>query len=355
MFSAGLPRDESVVYSDGDKRLFVVFLVLQLCGLATLAVILSTVLLSPTTAKRHVCWINCQFTWLISALSYCLLLGRPIDWTPPHSLCFAQAVLIYSVPTLSACTTTALMIHVFLSIRSILSASGSPSSQRLSIVLATVPYIAALGMAAIPLAFGISDPSLVERRANDGGLYCGIGNGIPGRISSIVVAVIMICCLGLEIAVIVVLRRNWADLRKRRRNHPVLSLSIRVLAFSIFGCLAIALALAFAFTPSRGAIPNLILATLPFIAALIFGTQQDILDVWLSLLCCRKPKRRQLSISQPSTSVSSRIADWEVATPRGYKLPDLYPGIYPDGNESRELELPMQSLRFSTPENHSYK
>ncbi len=76
---------------------------------------------------------------------------------------------------------------------------------------------------------------------------------------------------------------------------------------------------------------------------------KDILDVWLSLLCCRKPKRSQLSISQPSTSVSSRMADWEVATPRGYKLPDLYPGIYPKGNESSELELPMQSLRFSTP------
>lgn len=60
-----------------------------------------------------------------------------------------------------------------------------------------------------------------------------------GRVSSILVASIMLCCLILEISVIYKLWKNWSDLRKRRRNHPMLSLALRVLTFSVFGCLGI--------------------------------------------------------------------------------------------------------------------
>ncbi|KAK0192389.1 hypothetical protein F5146DRAFT_1039599 [Armillaria mellea] len=103
---------EEASYTGSEKRCLVAFYVLQLTGFMGLLIILLTGTFSPTVAKRHVCWLNFIISWIISTISYSLLVGHSMDWEPPHGLCLTQAILVYSVPTLTACTTTALVIHV---------------------------------------------------------------------------------------------------------------------------------------------------------------------------------------------------------------------------------------------------
>lgn len=114
-FASGEDSD----FTAESRQFLVAFFALQLTGLFTLTIVLLTVALSPNVAKRHICWLNFIFTWMVSGLSYrcvdqsnatlasslyrpchSLLVGRPINWEPPYGLCLTQAVLIYTVPTL---------------------------------------------------------------------------------------------------------------------------------------------------------------------------------------------------------------------------------------------------------------
>jgi hypothetical protein len=98
----------------------IAFDVLQMFGLVGMTLILVTVLVSPTITKRSPVWLNFVVSWIIStASSLCalslslvpfslnswrerLLLGKSINYIPNHKLCFAQAILIYTVPTMHA-------------------------------------------------------------------------------------------------------------------------------------------------------------------------------------------------------------------------------------------------------------
>ncbi|KIY66219.1 hypothetical protein CYLTODRAFT_491641 [Cylindrobasidium torrendii FP15055 ss-10] len=277
-----------------DEHFLTAFFALQLTGFISLALIVFTVFASSDVAKRNICWVNFMCAWLFSAVSYSLLVGQSIDWVPPHGLCMTQAVLVYTLPSLSACATLSLMIHVLISINAILATSHAPRTapEWVIPVLATFP-LASLGMAALPLYYGLREPHLVVRR--DANLYCGIDNGIPGRVSAIVVAIIMLFCLCIEVTIVTKLVRNWENLRKRRRNRPLISLSIRILVFALLGVLAIGLALVFVFVKYHGPVINIILATLPVFAAIIFGSQQDIIDVWRALLHGRRPVKAEYS------------------------------------------------------------
>ncbi|KAK0192390.1 hypothetical protein F5146DRAFT_1039616 [Armillaria mellea] len=108
-------------------------------------------------------------------------------------------------------------------------------------------------------------------------MYCNFENRL--RVSSALVAGIMVLCLGIEVFVLVKLRKNWMHLR-RKRDRQTISLTFRVLAFSAMGCMAIVLGFVFVFNSYRGPALNLTLGSIPLLAVLLFGTQQDILDSW---------------------------------------------------------------------------
>ncbi|KAF9071787.1 hypothetical protein BDP27DRAFT_1361468 [Rhodocollybia butyracea] len=103
---------------------------------------------------------------------------------------------------------------------------------------------------------------------------------LRGRISAAVVAIILAPAVVIEMS----LRRYWAifrspDTSPNKRN--IMSMMIRIFVFSVFGVVALILSVFFVATIHHGAALNVVVSFLPVVAVLIFGTQTDLLGVWM--------------------------------------------------------------------------
>jgi len=254
-----------------------VFYGLELAGLAGAVVMLVTAIIWRKVARRHASWFNFMITWIISCSSYLFLMGVPVGRSPNHNLCLFQAALVYSVPTLTSGATLALVIHVYMTLRSLLTV---PTNHRASWTAALVvgPYVPAWAMFAFSLKVGLDDPSLVSP---GDGTYCDLDTTLPGKVSEIVVVIIMVVCLAVEVIIFRHLRRAWDTLK--RDNRSSVSIIIRVLAFTLVGMLSIILSLIFLIIPDyhRTAF-NIMIAMVPVSSVIIFGTQKDIFAAWAS-------------------------------------------------------------------------
>ncbi|KAJ8095512.1 hypothetical protein PM082_023282 [Marasmius tenuissimus] len=149
--------------SNPSTVLLNLFLSLQLISLVGLVLILATVLVSGKTTKRHPIWMNFMICWVVSCVSYSFMVGHSITWVPPHALCFVQAVMIYTVPSLTAGATLALLVHVLIFFRisfTFPEAAHTRPQPIWYILLITVPHIPALGMFLLSLGIGLKDPEL---------------------------------------------------------------------------------------------------------------------------------------------------------------------------------------------------
>ncbi|KAJ6493008.1 hypothetical protein C8R45DRAFT_1095530 [Mycena sanguinolenta] len=255
-----------------------VFYGLQLAGLVGAILMLLTAIIWRKIVRRHASWFNFMITWIISCSSYILLLGQPVGRTPNHDLCLSQAALIFSVPTLTSAATSALVIHVYMTMRQVLTMS-THCQKSWATALLIGPYVPTLGMLIFCLRLGLHNPSLVFRP--DDGTYCTFNSKSPGRVSGIVVVIIMVFCLAIEIIIFRHLRRAWEILKKE--NYSSVSTIVRVLAFTLIGMLSIILSLLLMVFPnSLNSAFHIVIAIVPVSSVLIFGTQKDIFTAWAS-------------------------------------------------------------------------
>ncbi|KAJ7135892.1 hypothetical protein C8R44DRAFT_389945 [Mycena epipterygia] len=246
---------------------------------------LSTAVIWRDIARRHASWFNFMVTWIISCSIYLFLIGKPLGQPPGHTLCLLQAALVYSVPSLTSGATIALVIHVYITLYCLLTATNRRASWTAALLIG--PYCPAWAMFILALRIGLTDPSVVQRPAN--GTYCSMTANLPGRVSAIVVAILMILCLGVEAMIFRNLRRAWETLKQDNRGF--VSTTVRVLAFTLVGMLSIILSLIFLALPSpddHDAAFNVVIAIVPVSSVLIFGTQKDIFTAWCSVFR-RKP------------------------------------------------------------------
>jgi len=258
-----------------QEALFKLFIALQLFGFVGCVIILGTIIFSD--ASRQLTWFSFIFSWIISSFSYLLLFmtGQLENKRPPFGLCLAQAVLIYSAPPLTAATTLALVTEVYFRMRKLfLDQSRRKENKWTTALLIIIPYLLHFTMAVACLTLGLSDPGTVGR--NSVNTYCNLKNRIPSKVSSIIVASLMVPTIFIEIRVWVILRRDW-----QVKKYPPSS-ALRAVGFSTFGTLAIVISIAFTsirYDHRPGF--NVILAMMPAVAVLIFGVQHDILSVWM--------------------------------------------------------------------------
>ncbi|KAJ4496235.1 hypothetical protein C8J55DRAFT_553960 [Lentinula edodes] len=237
-----------------SSALFILFIVFQLIGLVGSILILFTACISKIVRKRHWSWFSFVFSWIISCVSYSLLAGAPIDWQPEYPLCLTQAALIYTVPTLTAFSSLALVIQVLVSVRALAAIHINPTSitsndggntslHRLwTFLLLLIPYLSGAGMFAMSLVIGLRDRGTVRREP--GGFYCNMENPIPrthkfirrGKLSAAIVAAIMLICVSLGVTICVILRKNWNAVRSD--VQVPLATVTRVLCFSTFSVVA---------------------------------------------------------------------------------------------------------------------
>ncbi|KAJ7695343.1 hypothetical protein B0H17DRAFT_430733 [Mycena rosella] len=298
-----------------------VFYGLQTAGLVGAVGMLFTALVWREAVRRHASWFNFMATWIISCCSYIFLIGMPPNQQPNHLLCLVQATLIYSVPTLTSGATIALVIHVYITLRCRL--NGIAYRSAWTVALVCLPYIPAWAMFFFSLRIGLGDPTLVQRPHSS--MYCNMPRtDMPKRVSSIVVATIMIICLGVEAVIFRNLRRAWSTLKWDGPNS--VSMIVRVLAFTMVGMLTItcvfnllpfgpgqsrffySVSLIFCAFPAaqEGAAFDVVISILPISSILIFGTQKDIFTAWGSI-CRRTPHGADT---------------WETFTPLGTSLRD---------------------------------
>jgi len=254
-----------------------VFLAFQLLGLiGSVALVLTTTL--STRATRNATWQNFFTSWIISTLSYSLLLfaGQVQRPQPAFGVCLAQAGLIYGIPSLTAATTFGLIAQIWFKVQTLL--RQKVQNERLwTIAILILPYCMLFGMVVASWVTGVRNPGSVAIIGS--GMYCHIGSsGTLGKVSAALVALTLIPTLTFEILICIALRRNWATFK---RMHNSMSIILRVVVFTLIGVLAISLSALFVFSSNHGPGVNIALAAMPVIAVLVFATQKDILAVWM--------------------------------------------------------------------------
>ncbi|KAJ6572299.1 hypothetical protein B0H19DRAFT_1133246 [Mycena capillaripes] len=279
------------------KLLINIFLALQLLGLVGSCTLVLTTTLS-SRAPRNATWQNFFTSWIISTVSYSLLLfsGQVNVPEPTFGVCLAQAGLIYGIPSLTAATTFGLIAQIWFSVQTLL--ARKVKNERLwTIGLLILPYAILFAMVVASWAIGIRNPDIVQVIGS--GMYCHLGpSGTLGKVSAAVVALMLLPTLALEILICISLRRNWGTF-KRMKNS--LSIIIRVIIFTMFGILAITLSGIFVFTENHGAALNIVFATMPVTAVIVFSTQRDIISVWMFW----KPRPEAKTLASPRSSSST--------------------------------------------------
>ncbi|KAI0635517.1 hypothetical protein C8Q77DRAFT_573286 [Trametes polyzona] len=277
------PRSQSTVSQDHEHVELKVFLAFQFAGAIGLLAVLVTALFAPKV-YRHFTWLNFCITWLIYCISYTLLAfsGQQTRPEPPvYPLCLAQACLIYAAPVLVAMSTFSLVLQLWFTLCNALRPPKEATRYNLlrNAFLLLAPYFMWLGFIVAMLVIGTRNPQKVQRA---GGLvYCTIKLSEPGNVTAIFVAAILLVMVGLDVYIGTVLYKNWRALRGS--DHPgaiPFSLIVRVAIFSFICVVGIGCAFVFLSNISFVA-GNTMIALMPLIAFLVFGTQRDILNIWM--------------------------------------------------------------------------
>ncbi|KAJ7306214.1 hypothetical protein DFH08DRAFT_902391 [Mycena albidolilacea] len=249
-------------------------------GLFWLAAVLLTAAVSPAI-HRSKAWFAHLGAWAAFSLSYVLIIGRQTGPSPPHTLCLLQAGLIYACPVLVGVAGLCFLVDIYLGISAMLFEKQIHPGW--SIFLAAFPYMFATCVFIRVLLF-VEDPTTVQRHTSH--FYCHITNTINARICGILVLISGGCLLCLEAWIVAMLYMNKKSVRNLSKSQTDsrygLPIFVRFGAFTILYCFGAGIG---GFTVAVGKVTfnswSVMLPTGSILAALVFGTQMDILKVWM--------------------------------------------------------------------------
>jgi hypothetical protein len=263
-----------------DASVIWLFIGLHVFGCVGITAILCTVLASRNI-YRYPTWINLAISWIFSSFSYNLLLitGQQSKEVPDYGLCLTQATLIYATPVLCVFTTLALVIQIWQHSSTLCGVECFKLSPTFLLVM---PYALALLVVAEVILMGIEMPWNVQKEF---GLYCGIINGIPGKVSSGLAMLAIIVSFIIEGRTVFLLCHNRRILRgiaSTCSSNFSIGMVVRVALFSIGGVFVIIIASIFILNVNDAQnAANISLASMPALFVVVFGTQEDILKVWI--------------------------------------------------------------------------
>ncbi|THU75972.1 hypothetical protein K435DRAFT_201315 [Dendrothele bispora CBS 962.96] len=239
------------------------FIALQLAGGIGMALILITTLFS-SSAKRNGTWHSFCISWIVSALSYCLLFfaGQQTVYdkeTPSYGLCLTQAALIYSTPPTTGATTFALFLDVYWKINTALSGGPIPSSSS-HWILYIVPYILWIILTISFLVFGHVFPMTVQRDIAN--TYCVLNSTVPPVLTSVLVSIFALMVLTVLGTLFYRLKKSRSEQFAGFRNNRYLNaFFIRLILFMILGIIATCIGLVYAFNRTPGPQYDIAMAT----------------------------------------------------------------------------------------------
>ncbi|KAF5361686.1 hypothetical protein D9758_007336 [Tetrapyrgos nigripes] len=267
-----------------------------------------------------------MISWMVFDLTHFLLLGRQSGPEPPFGLCLAQASLIYMIPVLASFACAALVLQLYHSIYSLIDIGFSPRLEgRLMYILLFAPCTFGTLVFIEALLYGLSHPEKVMR--SNSGMICRITNGIPSKISAAFVVTALVISMVLEIVVFITLYRNWRAFRAlNQAPYPSI---VRITIAFLLGVVSIIISVILSLQEGKkdqettlgNARADIIIETsehiilhlteselrltsfvpqVPLSAAIVFGTQKDMLQAWMFW----KGSKRPQNVASPTISVS---------------------------------------------------
>lgn len=240
--------------------------------------VLAITVLSSKSIQRHPTCINLSCTWVISSISYLFLAfgGGQLSHEPPHAQhCFLSATLVYAAPTLTSFAMLSTILQLWFTVLDVTSHRQQKSSVLRSYLLVSTPYIVWLFTFICSIAMGVTSEGNLRKASS--GLYCVIESGVPINIALCTLAMVITIGIGVHTGVKVQQHVGSAG----ATQLPV-GMLVRVVIFALAGIVAIIMnSILMTQTFSPLPIPNVIIALMPIIVFLIFGTRKDVLQVWI--------------------------------------------------------------------------
>jgi len=280
-------RDQAVSDSSSSSSLqawVMAFNILSALGFMLIAVVFLTALLSPNV-RRVSTWYSYMLAWMAFCVTPFLVIGHQTQFDPPPSFapCVLDSALMYASRPFAAFATLSLILQLYLNVSTRL--KRGEVRPEFVFVLLVVPPILYLIMFLWTFILGVVNPDQVK--LEPGGFYCHIERSSPANVGACLVLFATSAALVIEVMIVILLSRNWRAFRslQRREEHAVsLSIIVRVSVFAILPVVGLGLGFA-TYVPNLvdKIFPpyNLLLASLPTAAALIFGSQSDIMHVWM--------------------------------------------------------------------------
>ncbi|KZT75024.1 hypothetical protein DAEQUDRAFT_720233 [Daedalea quercina L-15889] len=285
------------------RQLTPIYFALHIIGGYILLPLLVVTFLVSKRIKRHPTVVNFCLTWIIYSVSYSFLLygGQK------RNLCIAQLSMTYGSDAMVAAANLVLAIQVWSTFYlpwPLLRISQYCRPVKLSLMLAP-PYIIFLTFSILGLHEAVAHSDSLNV---DNGMYCAMSLQTFSRFTLPVVCSMFL--LGASVFEVAVVFRRYSTWRTAKRACPdayikPLSLSpcLRAGIFLVYSwaTLGACLFLLSAFE-STNVYPYLVQATLPLVAFIVFGMQEDIAFVWFPCFRRRPPS----SATTSSTGVCSR-------------------------------------------------
>ncbi|KAJ6489611.1 hypothetical protein C8R47DRAFT_1195989 [Mycena vitilis] len=245
-------------------------------GVFSLLLVIGTAYFS-STVHRSGLWFRHMIAWIIYSVSYLLLLGRQVGPTPPFGLCLVQAALIHAAPTLPTLSALCFVIDLYIGLSAAVHRKRKirPALAKFLLVFPQLVFTAVI----LEVLLFIQDAGVVARNPNH--LYCHITTPTPSVISAGIVIGTGVIIFPLEIWIGIVLCRNWVAFRNSPEMgiDPQVSLTmfIRVGLFTVISMTGVGLSSFTLVSPSSNPYWSLVLPTVPIIASITFGSQEDIM------------------------------------------------------------------------------
>ncbi|KAJ8701446.1 hypothetical protein PTI98_000227 [Pleurotus ostreatus] len=282
--------------------LIAVFDFTQIFGFSLLAIVLLSARLAKTV-HRSPAWFNFLLTWVLYCISYLITLGQQTGEEPHFSICLFQAMLIYAAPAVTVTAGLCFSVEMW---RIITRAGRGASSFRDYGAIIVVPYVVHLAICIEVLTLGLKDRRLVKRDRTFA--FCHLDHPLPAYITGAVVICAIVIAMSFVASTALHIRRHLATSRLWQ-GLQVSNAQKMVIRFGIFTVLpVVGLAISVAQVAVKSSliadgILNIAIGTLPAGAAVIFGTQSDIMRVWCFWRNPTTESKNSLPKSEPSGNV----------------------------------------------------
>ncbi|KAJ3921938.1 hypothetical protein F5877DRAFT_75696 [Lentinula edodes] len=268
------------------------FISLQLLGALCFFLVTITAAFS-SRVKRYATWYSFCVSWIISSLSYSLLLivdayagaqgfhrdshfdVGSMEWKAKRA-CTVQAALVYATPVLTGFTSLAMCIHVLLYVRAALRVPMSRVKTVTTTMLVVGPYVIWVAMFVVLFQLGQAQPNAVQLER--WGYYCHLALPQPVAVCSSIAILASITVAIVETWMAIAVHKYRDALP--RTTHPM-TFTLRVLLFGFVDLFALIVGLLLLIPSTRKFGANFLLSLIPVLGISIFGSQTDILRVWM--------------------------------------------------------------------------